>query len=138
MASDQRPSNVGAYLALVIIPLLVTSALLLVGWVFARCGASYKTTRLVLYPAALFIANFFAAMPFVCFGWLIALLIGSSDMANYVMGSVSELSLLSSLFGDPITVPKWHIALYQLVVWLLLTRQVAEVVTTAIYNSANE
>lgn len=137
MANDQNQNDRGGYL-LLIIPLLITSVLLFIGWLVAKAGASYRVTKIVLYPAIFFTGNFFAVIPFICCGWLLALVTGNTAMANYVVGNASELSLLTSIFGDPISIPVWHIIVYQLCVWYVFMRSISDVITTTIYNLAQD
>lgn len=131
---DHNRNNFGSGLLITIVLMLSVSAWLFIGWLFAKAGASYRTVKIVLYPAVFFLGNLFGVMPFVCIGWVIALFTGNKDMANYVVGNASELTLLSSAFGDPITVPVWHIVVYQFFIWLLLMRNISDPLTTAIYN----
>lgn len=133
--SATTDNNKGGYLLFVPV-LLVVGLWLFIGYCVAKAGASYRATRIVLYPAYIFMGNFFGTMMFVCLGWLIALIIGNKDMANYVVGNASELSLLSSLFGDPLTVPFWHIVVYQFFMWLFMMRPIADMFTPAIYEAA--
>lgn len=133
---NQRPSNLAAGAMILVPVLIVTGVWLAVGWALARAGASYRAVRAAMYPAFLAVGSVLGIMPFIAVGWIIAAVTGNTPMANYVVGNASELALLSSAFGDPLTVPVWHVAVYQFFVWLLITRPMAEDVTTLIYNSA--
>jgi hypothetical protein len=133
---DQNDTPQGSYW--ILIPLLIPAALfLLVGWLVSRTEATRATVKLSLLPAAYVISSMLAVLPFVCIGWVIALLCGSSAMANYVVGNAPELMLLSTLFGDPISVPVWHIVVYQLILWIFVVFPMNESLTNWFYRYDN-
>lgn len=119
-----------------VVVLAALYALCCVGYAFARTGAPQGVVKLVMLPGYTLFGNIFGVMPFIILGWVFAALTGNTDMANYVVGKTSELAMLSSLFGDPITVPVWHIVLYQLGIWLFFTRPIADACTSAVYAAA--
>jgi len=140
--SQQTQSNVSGHVGvamIIAIPILIVfSVWLFICWVVAKATRSFIATKVALYPVAFVLGNFFGVMPFICLGWLFALFTANTPLANYVVGKASELSLLSSAFGDPITVPVQHIIIYQFFIWLIFMRPIADVLTTVIYNSAQE
>lgn len=121
--------------------LLMVFALLLVittlpGWMAARAGKSYKTVRMWIAPTAIVMSQFFGGMMFLCLGWVIALIFGSRDLANYVMNATSELTLLSAMFDDPRTIPIWHIVLFQVILWFTIGKRMTRHFTFSIYDFA--
>lgn len=136
--SQQQQSDIPQGSYLILIPLLIpAAAFLLFGWLVSRTEATRSVVKLSLLPAAYVISSMLAVMPFVCIGWLIALICGSSTMANYVVGNAPELMLLSTLFGDPITVPLGHIVLYQLVLIVFIVFPMNESLTNMFYRYSN-
>ena len=78
---SESNQNKGGY-GMLVVPLFLSIILLLFGWIIAKITRSYALTKIALLPAIFFIANLFFAMPFVCIGWVIALVLGNTDMAN--------------------------------------------------------
>lgn len=136
MSSQNQPShNEGGGLLLFLFILVSTGVILFFGWCAARANISYRVVRAIVFPATFFLSELMGTMLFVCVGWFIALLTGNTDMANYVLGKASELCLLSTLFGDPISIPVWHIILFQFLVWLLIMRPMGRMLTTSVYDA---
>lgn len=137
MSQNQQSSDNQAGALFFMVPvILVAGVFSIFGWFAARAGASYRWTHALLFPVTWLLAQVSAAVLFICFGWVIALFCGSSDMANYVVGKTSELALLSSMFGDPLTIPMWHIVVYQIFVWVFFLRPIGQGLTTGVFDSA--
>lgn len=115
--------------------LVTTGILMFFGWCAARGGISYRSVRVMMFPATFFLSQVMGTMTFICVGWILALCLGNTDMANYVVGKASELSLASSAFGDPLTIPVWHIVVFQFFIWLFWMRPVGRMITTSVYDA---
>lgn len=115
--------------------LAVVLAVCCLGWFAARAKASYRVVRFLVFPVTFVLTQAVGAATFMCLGWFLALLMGNTPMANYVIGSISDLALYGSFFDKP-TIPSWHIFLYQFILWLVLGRMISRALTISIYDSA--
>ena len=132
--NDERKGGIAVLLT--ITAFLPALPFMVVAFVAAVLGAGYRTVKVIIFPVIFLLTQVFAGLIFMCFGWFIALILQDTAMANYVMGNTSELVLLSFIFGDPFTIPIWHVVAFQIVVWLFIGRAMARHITLSIYDYA--
>ena len=137
MSTSNPQNNEGRGLGALFIlaPVFLTFILAFPGWFAATQGLKYRTVRALTFPIAFLITQIFAGLVFLCFGWFGALLTGSTDAANYIVGHTADLTLLTLVFNE-VSVPVWHIVSFQIVVWLFIGRKLLRHIAFSLYDSA--
>ena len=130
---EQEHDKGGSREALVILAALVGFVVCAVARSAAVRGASYKTTKVLIFPVAWILTQVVAvgiAMPLA-----LIVCMFSKTAGNAFFGSISDLALLGFIFHEN-TTPIIAIILYQFAAWLVLGRMFTRAFTIGIYDSA--
>jgi len=133
--SDHNENHGVAYLVLGIPAALTIGFFSLLGWAAAVAEWPYRIVRAVMWPLTFVLTQFFGGMAFVTLGWFTCLIFGARNAANYVVGHTADLTLLTSLFGE-LSIPFFHVLVFQFCLWLVLGRRIGRHLTFSIYDAA--
>ena len=115
--------------------ILVVLATTFIARAAAINGARYRTVWFLVLPISFIIGHLFFGMCSVALGFTVGLF-GFETLGQYLFSKPVELSMLSVIFGDPITVPIFHIVVYQFIAWKLVVSGLTRHFAISIYDWA--
>ena len=141
--SEKKGGGMGGGLYIFVLPMVVVSILsVIAAFAAAKIGAARPIVRLILFPLNFLIANFAGLLPFAAVTMCIGMFTRSPLYVS--PGAYLDLTFFNVwgrfifwLFNVDVapgafalSVPIWHIILFQVIVWLLIGNGVARATTS--------
>lgn len=132
MTNASQPKGANPFFLIVSLPFVAILFIFFwLSWIAAKKGREFSTVKILLLPATLLISNF-VFMPFFIAGAFVAtLLSGNKELFVYAFNNIGDLTCLSKILyvciGEvpEFTIPIWHTAIYQIVVYSIIGKRVA-------------
>lgn len=151
-AEDDGTTGRNFFIFLFMFPVILVAIISsIVGYIFAKGGASEGTVRFLLFPANFIITNVISGVIIGVGGAGIGLIIQSETMVHYCLSNIFDLTLFS-VWGRVVSwfwnfgavnynlnpgVEVWHVVLFQVVVWIFLGNSIAQVWTRCVMKFAD-
>lgn len=134
MSTETNNEGAGRQVLMILVAVIL-AALCYAGWLAARAKCKYATVRAIIFPTSFILTQAFGLGIYLCLGWVLAACMNNTPLANFIVGSASDMALLGSLFNER-TTPLGYVALYQFILWLAIGRRISRSLTLSMYDSA--